>query len=439
MEIPNSLVGFLGFLILFLLIFMRFPISFAFLFIGFLGLLYLSSSIAATTALGGIAWTYGTSYTLMAIPLFILMGQFAAGSGIGAELYGTAEKWLGWLPGGAAIATTWGCAGFAAVTGSTTTGILTFGPIAYRPMLERGYDRRLALGTICCGATIGVMIPPSIAFIVYATVTEESVGRLFMAGIFPGILEAVLYSAAIILIAGFGIWAGAPGSPSTWKEKLVSLKGVIGSLTLFIVVIGGIYGGIFTPTEAAAVGAFGSLVILVIRKGIRWTPIRSAVMECLRTTCMVYTLVIGSMVFAHFITLTGLNVWLVEFITAWGAPHLAVLGLTLVVFLGLGCIMPAMPVIVLTVPFLYPIFTAVYGFSGIWFGVLVVAMMELAFVTPPIGVNLFVTKSLFRDEAPMGDIFRGVIPFVISDIFRVVIIVLFPAIALWLPGMMFAR
>ena len=415
MEIAPSLVGFLGFVVLFVLIFMRFPISFAFLLVGLLGLIYLTNFKTATSTMVTTAWTYGTSYVLMAVPLFMLMGQFASYSGIGSGLYNTASKWLGRLPGGLAIATVWGSAGFAACTGSSTSGILTFGPIAFKPMMEHGYDKRLSLGTICCGATMGQMIPPSIGFIIYGAITEESVGRLFMAGIVPGVLEAILYSLAIISIAGFGIWSGPPGGTSTWKEKFISLKGVWGMLTLFFIVIGGIYGGIFTPTEAAAIGAVGSLVILFVRKGVKISPVRSALMESLRTACFAYVLVIGSMVFARFIAVTGLSVALVNMVIGMAIPHILIITVALLIFIALGCIMPSLPVIVLTVPLFYPIFTDVYGFSGIWFGVLVVTMMELAFITPPIGINLFVTKSLFGEAAPTGDVFVGVMPFALSD------------------------
>lgn len=438
MEITPSLVGILGFVALFVLIFLRLPIAFAFALVGFLGLLYLSDFKAATVCLASTVWTYATSYILMAIPLFMLMGQFANHSGIGSDLYDSALKWFGRLPGGLAISTTWGTAGFGACTGSTTTGILTFGPIAYRPMIDKGYDKRLALGTICCGATMGSMIPPSIGFVVYGSITEESVGQLFMGGVFPGILEAVLYSIAILLLAGLGIWAGPPGGSSTWKERLISLRGIWGMLLLLVLVLGGIYAGIVTPTEASAIGAFGSLVILLARKGFRLAPVRLALKECLLTTCMVYTLVICSLVFARFIALTGLNTFLCGEIASWDVPNLYVIGAALLMFLVLGCVMPALPMVVLTVPFLYPIFVVTLGYSGIWFGVIVVLMMELAFVTPPIGVNLFVTKSLFGDEAPLGDIFRGVFPFILCDLVRLVLLVAFPQIALWLPRKMYA-
>ena len=439
MEISPSLLGLIGFGLLFVLIFLRMPIALAFGFIGLFGLLTLTSFKATMSLLISTVWTYATSYVLMAVPLFVLMGMFVYQSGVGPELYNSAEKWLGRLPGGLALATNWGCAVFGAVTGSSTAGILTFGPIAFKPMLEHKYDRRLALGTLCCGATMGQIIPPSINFIVYGTITEESVGRLFMAGLFPGIIEAILYSVVIITFAGLGIWAGPPGLPSTWREKLISLKGVWLALLLFLIVIGGIYMGVFTPTEASAVGAFGAAVVLISRKGFKLELFKAATRDALRTACMVFTIVIGSLVFARFIALSGLSFQLVDWLLGLDMNPYGILAMTLFCYLILGCLMPALPMIVLTVPLLFPVFVEGFGFSGIWFGVLVCVMMEIAFITPPIGINLFVTHGLLREEAPMGALFMGVLPFALSDMVRMVILVAFPAISLWLPNLMYNR
>jgi C4-dicarboxylate transporter DctM subunit len=430
-------VGIIAFIALFVLIFLKVPIAFAFAFTGFMGLIYLAGLGPAMSVLSMSIWTGVTSYILMAVPLFILMGMFSNLSGIGGELYNTASKWLGRLPGGLAIATTWGCAGFAACTGSSAAGMLVFGPISYEPMKDAGYSKTLALGTICCGATIGSMIPPSISFIIYGSVTDESIGRLFMAGVFPGILEAVLYSLTIFILIYFGMWKGPAGAPSTWKEKFLSLKGVWGMLLLMGLVIGGIYRGIFTPTEASGIGALGALVILIARKGFKLGPIKSSLIECMRTTCMVFTIIIGSVVFSRLMALSGLNMWLLDLIAGWDAPPLIIVVITLFILFLLGFVMPVTSTIVLLVPFLHPIFTTVLGYDGIWLGVLVCVMAEIAVVTPPIGMNLFMMKGLFGKDATMGEIFKGVMPFVLADVVRVVILVAFPAISLWLPGTMF--
>jgi tripartite ATP-independent transporter DctM subunit len=430
-------VGIIAFIALFVLIFLKVPIAFAFAFTGFMGLIYLAGLKPAMSVLTMSIWSQTTSYTLMAVPLFILMGLFANLSGIGGELYGTASKWLGRLPGGLAIATTWGCAGFAACTGSSAAGMLVFGPISYGPMKDAGYSKTLALGTICCSATMGSMIPPSISFIIYGSITDESIGRLFMAGVFPGILEAVLYSITILTLIYFGIWKGPAGAPSTWKEKFVSLKGVWGMLILMGLVIGGIYRGVFTPTEASGIGALGALIILLAKKGFKLAPIKSSLIETMRTTCMVFTIIIGSIVFVRLMALSGINMWLLDLITGWNAHPLIIVVLTIFVLFIFGCVMPVTSTIVLLVPFLYPIFTTVLGYSGIWFGVLVCVMAEIAVVTPPIGMNLFMMKGLFGKDATMGEIFKGAMPFVLADLVRVTILVAFPAISLWLPGTMF--
>jgi len=429
-------VGIIAFIALFALIFLKVPIAFAFAFTGFLGLIYLAGFEPAMSVLTMSIWTGITSYTLMAVPLFILMGLFASHSGIGGGLYNAASKWLGKLPGGLAIATTWGCAGFAACTGSSAAGMLVFGPISYEPMKDAGYSKTLALGTICCGATIGSMIPPSISFIVYGSITDESIGRLFMAGVFPGILEAVLYSITIFLLIYLGIWKGPAGAPSTWKEKLLSLKGVWGMLLLMGLVIGGIYRGIFTPTEASGIGALGAFILLLARKGFKWTLIKSSLLETMRTTSMVFTIIIGSIVFARLMALSGLNMWLLDLIIGWNAPPVVIVIITLLILFLLGFVMPVTSTIVLLVPFLYPIFTTVLGYDGIWFGVLVCVMAEIAVVTPPIGMNLFMMKGLFGKDATMGEVYKGAFPFVLADVVRVVILVAFPAICLWLPGLM---
>jgi C4-dicarboxylate transporter DctM subunit len=423
------MVGLLGFIILFVLIFIRVPVMISFGSVGFFGSAYLINFKAAFSILITTIWSYGTSYTLMAAPLFILMGQFANYSKIGDELYDTAAKWLGWLPGGLAISTILGSAGFAACTG----------PIAYPPMKRAGYDKKLIFGTLCCGATMGTLIPPSITFIIYGSITDESVGKLFMAGILPGILEAVVYCSLILLLVVTGVWK-APVAERffsiSWKEKFASLKGVWGFLLLMTVVIGGIYMGFFTPTESAAIGAIGGLIILLIRKGFKTNPIKLAMIECMRTGCMAMSIVITSVIFARFIALTGLNSIVIDFITqSQGPPMMFVISILIIMFL-LGFVMPVTSIIVLIVPFIHPIVTGNLGLDGIWFGLLVCIIAEIAIITPPVGMNLFVTLGSFHGEATAGDLFRGVVPFVIGDIFRLILVLLFPALCLWIPNNM---
>ena len=436
MELTPSMIGILGFAAVFLLILLKIPIAIAFGIVGFLGFAHLSSLQGAMTTLITTVWSYGTSYVLMAVPLFILMGQFASYSKIGDELYNTASAWFGRLSGGLAIGTIWGSAAFAACTGSSGAGILTFGPIAYKPMKNAGYDKKLILGTLCCGATLGGLIPPSISFIIYGSITDESVGRLFMAGIIPGIMEAVFYSATVIILASSGIWSAPSGAATTWKEKLVSLKGTWGFLSLMILVIGGIYAGFFTPTEAAGIGSTGALLIFLFRKGFHWVPIRSAMLDCLRTSCMAFTIIIFSVVFARFMTLTGLNFLVLDCISASNASPMIIMWLLILLMFIMGFVLPVTTIIVLIVPFVYPIVTEVLGFDGIWFGVIVCILAEIALITPPIGMNLFTTLGIFQKEANTKELFQGVTPFIITDVIRLSLVVFFPQICMWLPQRM---
>jgi len=426
-----STIGILGFFALFLLMCLRVPIFLAFTIVGFFGLAITSGFDAAAKTLVSTFWSYTQSYDLMAIPLFILMGVFAFHSGIGADLYNAAEKWLGRIPGGLAIATTWGCAGFGAVTGSSATGAIAFGPIAYQPMKNAQYNERLVLGTLASAPSMGVLIPPSIAFIVYGSITGESIGKLFIAGIIPGFLQALMYTTTILILAGFDIWHGPAAASSTWKEKFVSLKGVWGMLSIFFLVIGGLYGGLFTPNEGAAVGAVGSFAIFLIKRGFVWQPMKEALTESLRTSCMIYMLVISSMIFAQFIALTGLSNALVEWVMKLNIAPVWIISGMLIIYIILGFPMPATPMIVLTVPLMYPILTEVFHMSGIWFGVLTVVMVEIANISPPVGINLFVIQGLFR-ESRLKDLYWGVTPFLIADIVRTALLVAFPFLSLCL-------
>lgn len=428
-----STIGILGFFVLFLLMCLRVPIFLAFTIVGFFGLATVAGFNAAAKTLVSTFWSYSQSSELMAIPLFILMGVFAFHSGIGADLYNAAEKWLGRIPGGLAIATTWGCAAFGAVTGSSATGAIAFGPIAYKPMKNAQYDERLVLGTLCAAPSMGILIPPSIAFIVYGSITGESIGKLFIAGIIPGLLQGVLYTATILILAGFDIWHGPAGKKHTWKDKFLSLKGVWGMLAIFFLVIGGLYGGVFTPNEGAAVGAVGAFAIFLIKRGFIWQPMKEALTESLRTSSMIYMLVISAMIFAQFIALTGLSAALVNWIMGLSIAPVFIIGGMLIIYIILGFPMPATPMIVLTVPLMYPILTNVFHMNGIWFGVLTVVMVEIANISPPVGINLFVIQGLFK-ETRVKDLYWGVTPFLIADIIRTALLLAFPVLSLWLIG-----
>jgi C4-dicarboxylate transporter, DctM subunit len=438
MELSPWIVGLLGFILLFALMFLKVPVAFAFGIAGFLGLWYVRGLQAALGDLPVVAWSTSFDYVMICIPLFILMGNFANRSGIGPDLYKTALTWFGRMPGGLAMTTVFGNAAFGAVTGASLAGLVTFTPIAWKPMLDLNYDKRLAAGCLMASGTLSQLIPPSLSFILYSVVTNESVGRLFIAGIFPGILQAIMYALLIFFLTRFHIQEGPAGPSSTWKEKIASFRGTWGMLLLFILIIGGLYLGVFTPTEGAAVGAVGSFLILVFRQGFNLKLIKTAVSEGLVSSAMLFMITIGAMIFARFVAASDLSGWIVQSIFGAGlSPHV-VLTAALVVFLIAGCVMPAIPMILLFTPLFYPIFVTQYGMDGIWFGVIVVIMAELALVTPPVGFHLFVFKSLVKEDISTKQLWQAAIPFSITDLIRLVIMVAFPIISVWLPQRMFS-
>ena len=437
MELAPWLVGLLGFIVLFTLMFLKMPVGFAFAIAGFLGLWYGRGLPAALSDLPVAIWSTSADYVMICIPLFILMGNFANHSGIGPDLYKTALTWFGRLPGGLAITTVFGNAAFGAVTGASLAGLVTFTPIAWKPMLGLGYDKRMAAGCLMASGTLSQLIPPSLSFILYSVVTNESVGRLFIAGIFPGILQAIMYAILIIFLTGTRIMPGPAGPSSTWKEKIASLKGTWGMLILFLLIIGGLYTGFFTPTEGAAVGAAGAFIILVARQGFNWKLIRIAVVDGLSTSAMLFLITIGSMIFARFITTSGMSGWIVQSIAVMQVSPYTVLFAVLIVFLIAGCVMPAIPMVLLFTPLFYPIIVTQFHMDPIWFGVIVVIMVELALVTPPVGLHLFAFKSIVKDDITTKELWQGAIPFVITDLIRLAIMIAFPIISIWLPQQMY--
>jgi len=437
MELSPWLLGLLGFILLFVLMFLKIPVAFAFAIAGFLGLWYVRGLPAALGDLPVAVWSTSSDYVMICIPLFILMGNFANYSGIGPDLYKTALTWFGRMPGGLAMTTVFGNAAFGAVTGASLAGLVTFTPIAWKPMLSLNYDKRLAAGCLMSSGTLSQLIPPSLSFVVYSVVTNESVGRLFIAGIFPGILQAIMYALLIFFLTKSHIMEGPAGPSSTWKEKILSLRGTWGMLLLFFLIIGGLYLGVFTPTEGAAIGAAGSFIILVFRQGFNLKRIKAAVFEGLVTSAMLFIILIGSMIFARFVTTSGLSGWIVNSIVGAGLGPYTVLSAALVVFLIAGCLMPAIPMVLLFTPLFFPILVTQYGMDPIWFGVIVVIMVELALVTPPVGLHLFAFKSLVKEDIDTKELWQGAIPFVITDLIRLVIMVAFPIISVWLPQQMY--
>jgi len=427
----SVIIGIIGIVVLLLLMLSKMPIGFVMGLVGFLGFAYLVSWDASMGAVALSMYNAGTSYPLSVIPLFVLMGQFAFRSRMSEEMYLSIYKWLGHFPGGLAMATIGGCAAFAAVTGSTVATAVTMGSVALPEIRRYHYDPKLALGSIAAGGTLGILIPPSIAFVIYGILTEQSIGKLFLAGVFPGLLLALLFMITIYVISRIKPEMGPPAPRVSIREKVVSLKGTWMILVLFIVVMGGLYSGIFVPTEAAAVGAFGALVIALSKRSLSRKDFLDSVFSTGQFTAMIFIVIIGAMIFNIFLARSKIPFILAEMITGLGVSKYVVLALILFMYLILGCIMEAYSMIVLTVPILFPVIEKM-GFDPIWYGVLMVIIIEMGMITPPVGLNVFVLRGVAED-VPIGSIFLGAMPFVLAMAIGIVIIIIFPQIALFLP------
>ena len=429
-----ELIGFFGILVLLFVIFSGMWLGFAMAFVGFLGLWAVMGFESAVQVLGNLPYTNTAFYPVSALPLFVLMGVVVGSSGIGEDLYHTAYKWFGRLPGGLAISTVFASGGFAAITGSSSAAIVTLGTVALPEMKKYKYSDQLASGTIAAGGTIGILIPPSLGFILYAVLTEESIGRLFMAGMIPGLLEVLFYVATILLLCTLIPSYGPRGPRTGFREKVFALRTTWPVLALFVLVIGGIYGGIFTPTEAGAIGAFGSMIIVLSMRRLGIRGLTNSLLEAMKLTGMVFILVIGSFLFAHFLALTKLPFFLSDFVTGLSISKYIALAAIIVLYIILGMFLEIFSCIVLTVPILYPTVQAL-GFDMIWFGVIMVRVMEIGLITPPIGMNAFMLAGV--SKLPLDTIFKGIVPFFCADILHVAMLIVFPQVALWLPQTMF--
>jgi C4-dicarboxylate transporter DctM subunit len=425
-----SVIGVVAFLIL---ISQAVPIAFAFALVGFMGLFLLRGFDTGLFILGNSPFTWASTSSLIPMPLFILMGHFAFHAGISSDLYVAAHKWVGRFPGGLALATTLACTGFAACSGSSMAGAATMGAIAYPEMQGFKYDRRMSTACIAAGGTLAALIPPSGGFIIYGFLTGTSIAELFIAGIFPGFLLAGLFLAAIYIMCQRNPRLGPRGPSYPWKEMIKSLKGVWGMLLLFLLVIFGLYFGVFTPSEAGAIGAFGAFAIAVARRRLTFSSLFTAVKGSLQITCFVFTLLIGAMIFNTFLSVSGFTTVLAGWVTALPLSPYIILICILIIYIPLGMIMDVLAMIVLTIPVVFPIIVNL-GFDPIWFGVLITAMSEMALITPPVGLNVYVVSGVTK--VPLEEVFRGVFPFVAMMAVCVVILVAFPQISLFLPGMM---
>ncbi|PZU24564.1 MAG: C4-dicarboxylate ABC transporter permease [Shinella sp.] len=428
----QNFVAVIGFFALFALMLLRVPVGMAMGLVGVTGFGMIAGFGPALKLIGQTSMRTVTDYTFGVIPMFLLMGAFVSNSGMSRELFRAANTFIGHLKGGLGLATILACGGFAAISGSSVATAATFSTVAYPEMRRLKYPETFAAGTIAAGGTLGAMFPPSTVLVVYGIITEQDISKLFMAGLIPGIIAILMYMTTIVII-GLVRPNLLPAAPkSSWSERLDAIKDIWAPLTLFFFVIGGLYGGLFTPTEAGGVGAGGAFIIGVLRRRLDREKILNSLLQATRTAAAVFTVLIGALIFGYFLTITGTPQKVTAFLGGLGLGPYGVLALILLMYLVLGCLMDAMAMIILTVPIVYPVILSL-GFDPIWFAVIIVMTVELGLIHPPVGMNVFVIKSVVP-ELTFSRIFKGVAPFIVTDLIRLGLLIAFPILATWLPA-----
>jgi C4-dicarboxylate transporter, DctM subunit len=427
-------VAILGFVVLFILMLLRVPVGMAMGLVGVVGFGMINGMTPALKIIGQSSMRTVTDYQFGVIPMFLLMGAFVTTSGMSRELFRAANAMLGHLRGGLGFATILACGGFAAISGSSVATAATFSTVAYPEMRRHNYPQSFATGVIAAGGTLGAMFPPSTVLAVYGVITEQDIGKLFMAGIIPGLLAVTMYLITIALIGVARPDFLPAGIKASWPERLNAIRDIWAPLLLFVFVIGGLYGGIFTPTEAGGVGAGGAFLIGVLRGRLGRAEIRQSLLQATRTAAAVFTVLIGALIFGYFLTITQVPQKITEFLVGLGLGPYGVLALIMAMYLILGCLMDALAMVILTVPIVFPVMKTM-GFDPIWFGVIIVMTVELGLIHPPVGMVVFVIKSVI-DDVKFSTIFKGVIPFIITDFLRLLILIALPILATWLPSRM---
>ncbi|MCZ7564916.1 MAG: TRAP transporter large permease [Burkholderiales bacterium] len=427
-------IGLAGMGALLVLLVLRMPIGIAMALVGALGIAALNSPDAALLVLGSYPYSNAAVHSLSVIPLFVLMGNFAMVSGMGSDLYAAGNAWIGHRRGGLASATILACAGFAALSGSSVASAVTMGGVAMPEMRRYAYDPRLATGVVAAGGTLGILIPPSTVLVVYAILTEQSIGKLFLAGVVPGVLLTLLFVLTVMVVTRFRPRFGPPGERMPMRHRIAALKR--GSAMVFVVVatIGGIYVGVFTVTEAAAVGAGLTMAHAIWRRRLTRAALADALLQTVRTTSMVFLILIGAHIFSPFLALSRIPNDLAELLVGLALPDAAVLAVILLAYVILGMFLEGFAMLVLTIPIVFPIITAL-GYDPVWFGILMVVVLEMGLISPPVGINVFVVKGVAED-VPMGRIFAGIVPFWLAMLVCVIVLAAFPQIALLLPDSM---
>jgi C4-dicarboxylate transporter DctM subunit len=427
----EALIGLLAFMALAIA---RIPMAFAMGIVGFLGVAYKLNFNVASAMIAQVTYETGLAYTLSVVPLFILMGNFVAHARMSEELYHAAYCFLGHKRGGLAMSTVVACAGFGAICGSSIATAATFAKVSYPSMRKYGYKDTLAAGSIAAGGTLGILIPPSVIMVIYGILTETNIGKLFAAGLIPGIIATILLCLAVKYITWRDPASGPPAEPHSWAERWASLRHVWPVIVLFVLVIGGIYIGAFTATEGAGIGAGGAFLFALVRRALTWKILLDVLVESARTTSMLFMILIGALLFANFVNYTTMPSDLKSFVTQFNVHPTLVIAAICLVYVLLGTAMEELSMMLLTVPLFFPVITAL-GYDPVWFGIMVVVVVQIGMISPPVGMNIFVVKNLLR-HVSIADMFRGVTPFTFALVALLVMIVAFPRIVTWLPGFM---
>ncbi len=423
-----------SFAILIALLFLRVPVGFAMAGVGIVGFAHFVGWSGTMIMAGRLAYDTSQSSELSVIPLFILMGNFITRAGLSQELYNAAYAWIGHKRGGLAMATIISCGGFAAVCGSSVATAATMAKVAMPPMRKFNYTDSLATGAIAAGGTLGILIPPSVVLIIYGIMTSTDIGVLFIAGIVPGLLGIIGYNTAIMVATWLKPEIGPPGEKADWSFRWKALSQVWAVLVLFLIVIGGIYTGLFTPTEAAGIGAAGGFFFAWARRRLTWKVLLELLSDAAQTTAMLFFILIGALIFSNLMNETGMPETLGEYVSGLDTHPLVIIFAIMLIYIALGAVLDSIAMILLTIPLFFPIVTSL-NLDPVWFGIIVVVVTEISLITPPVGMNIFVLNTVLPDVGT-GTIFKGVTPFWMADMVRLTLLVLFPAITLWLPSWM---
>ncbi len=424
----------IGFVAIFVLALLRLPLSFSMGLVGVVGIGLTRGWEPALASTAQVVYETGFAYTLSVIPLFILMGNFVARAGLAHELFAAAEAFVGHFRGGLAHATVAACAGFGAICGSSIATAATMGKVAYPSMKKLGYSDTLSTGVIAAGGTLGIMIPPSTIMVIYGIITETNIGKLFAAGVIPGILTALLMMASIAYLTYKDPEHAPAGKRSTWPERWAALRGIWGVALLVVVVLGGIYGGLFTATEGAGFGAAGAFLFALARGRLTWAILTQVLVESARTTAMLFTLLIAATIFANFVNFTTMPGDLKDWITGLGLSPVMLITAMMLVYIVLGTVMEELTMVLLTIPLFFPIVTSL-GYDPVWFGVLIVMIVQIGLISPPVGMNMFVLNALLPNVG-LAKIYKGCWPFVLVMAFVLGLLIAFPQLSLWLPSLM---